>query len=527
MKSKIEQDILKSDYSVLSYVYIRYFFIIFYGLIFILESFEMKFKEILPFGFGLFIYLISGFYFHYLVKKKKKYKWRDIIMILFDVTIIFFIYSYFASQSIFLASFLWKNIIFFMIPLFILVGMSFFDFSRKFITFTNLYINLWILVLLYISYQVGLNFSLQREDAIRPESAYLIIPFFLIGFYTFFSFLVYRLKTLFKTYFFGLQNREKKEREYLAKLKWFFHDIKITSETLNENVNSLKIFIEKFNKEMQEEASSIEEISAATEELSSTTQQASNILEKQFLEIQEIQNNNKKLTESIQNFKNSFQSLSEEIQRTEKDSIEVQNAFTKLNRIMEEIQNSFNEILEITEMINEISDRTNLLSLNASIEAARAGEYGRGFAIVAQEINRLAESSQESANNINTIIKGNANSIQKAMESMNITKVQLNSQLKQILKIVNFFNQFQKIYSEQIELNQILVNSLNNIFYLSKEVDQISKEQLQNTDSVSKTIISMEKNILELSNMSRQSLESIKQISNLSSQLKELEKKYQ
>lgn len=86
---------------------------------------------------------------------------------------------------------------------------------------------------------------------------------------------------------------------------------------------------------------------------------------------------------------------------------------------MSKISNTYRDMQTIIQGIHEIADRINLLSLNASIEAARAGEYGRGFAIVAQEVSKLAEQTANSIKESDRLMKNIQSEVRQSVEAVN------------------------------------------------------------------------------------------------------------
>lgn len=147
----------------------------------------------------------------------------------------------------------------------------------------------------------------------------------------------------------------------------------------------------------------MEELSATMEEVSATTNSVSENTTAAEGKVQKMADQTKVMSQYAQDMKK----RATELEHTATENMNNTNEMigeitTEMNQALENSK-SVEKVAQLTADILNISSQTNLLALNASIEAARAGEAGKGFAVVADEIRQLADSSRETANNIQTI----------------------------------------------------------------------------------------------------------------------------
>ncbi len=159
-----------------------------------------------------------------------------------------------------------------------------------------------------------------------------------------------------------------------------------------------------------------------------------------------------------------------------------------MNSSMLRITESSGKMQNIVEIINDISDKINLLSLNAAIEAARAGEAGRGFAVVAEEISKLADQTAASIKEIDQYIRSNASEISAGMASISETTNTMISIIEGINRISAMMEEIAHNMSNQKSISANVHENATAVQRRAEEITFSTDEQKKAMDEIVKSI---------------------------------------
>jgi len=143
-----------------------------------------------------------------------------------------------------------------------------------------------------------------------------------------------------------------------------------------------------------------------------------------------------------------------------------------------EMEMKVGEISTILETINTLSDQTNLLALNAAIEAARAGEHGRGFAVVADEVRKLAQSSRESSDKISTLLSS-------LREASVVVVNDINKNVESISNSMETTTEGRKT-AEQVK------EAAGNVEDMANNMSSAAEQQSVTTEEIAKELVTVE-----------------------------------
>ena len=278
----------------------------------------------------------------------------------------------------------------------------------------------------------------------------------------------------------------------LTKFRTVISDVRQMFDNLNGSSNSLATVANQTVRDVMEQQSKTDQVATAINQMSATVQEVARSAEAASHSANQANDSAMNGHDVVQSTINAINSLADEV--------------ISSSDVIAKLESNSDDIGRVLDVIKGIAEQTNLLALNAAIEAARAGEQGRGFAVVADEVRTLAQRTQESTQEIQSMIEALQAGARNAGEAMQSSRTraesctqqaaEANDSLQSILSAVKEINELNAQIASASEQQSAVAEDINkNVVGISQIATQSSansQETASTCDAINNMVQTLE-----------------------------------